>query len=168
VYAPQSGRVGISKKRKFPWKQPRRPQQPRLRSWFLRHFQCCFRACSLRLLQVQTRRTHLAQLASHSTQLVRNAHKHLLLQPLTLVTLALLPLTCPQAGRTAGSQQRLRLKLAPPPVPLASRQMLATCAPQMGPQRRQLPLAQPAPLASLELVSSQPQLEPGLPPARTH
>ena len=153
MYAPQSGRVGISKKRKFPWKQPRRPQQPRLRSWFLRHFQCCFRACSLRLLQVQTRRTHLAQLASRSAQMVRNAHKHLLLQPLTLVTLALL-VSCPQVGRTAGSKQRLWIKLAAPPVPLATRQMLSTCAPQMRPQQRQLTLAQPAPLALLDLVTT--------------
>ena len=71
-----SGCVGKGRKRKFPWKQPRRPQQLGLRSWLLRHSQCCFQACSWQRHRVQTRRPRqLVLMASHSPQMQRTAFK---------------------------------------------------------------------------------------------
>ncbi len=108
VCAPLCGCVGIGRKGKFPWKQPRRPQQPGLRSWLLRHSQCCSQACLLRRLRVQTRRQHQhALMVFHSPQMQRTAFKQplfhsLLTTPTHVLQVRLTPDACQLLGSCSG------------------------------------------------------------------
>ena len=97
-------------KRKFPWKQPRRPRRRRLRSSSLRHSQCCFRACSLRRLRVQTRRRRRhVPMASPSPLMARTASRRQSPPALTTPTAAPRvpsPRTAPSATSPHASSHR--------------------------------------------------------------